>query len=393
MKIAVVNIYDFPQGMAPTVRILSYTKGLVKYGVDCEIISIKPKRDKSSLCGNVNGVKYFHFDHCLDTSNKYINSLDFRFRKWICRYKAIKHILSSNKIVPYDCIIISYDSIVRLFSTIPFFSLTKSKIVTIADEYPTPIRKYMKHKLPLWKVLMYKVINRYIDGRILMTNNLLQFFNKVICVKPSTVVSTIVDVERFVNSSPLGITSSRYICYMGNMELSKDNVDNIIDAFNIIKDDFEDVELHLYGTPSKIDLTILHKQVQKYNLENRVRFMGRADYKDVPRILKSAEILVASQPNTKRAEGGFPTKMGEYFISGVPSIFTNVGEVGQYAKDGQNCIIVSPSEPYEYADAMRRLLTNKEYGAQLANNAKLYIETNYSCESAANSIINFIQKL
>lgn len=393
MKIAIVNIYDFPQGMAPTVRILSYSKGLSKLGCDCEIISIKPKRENTPLAGFINGVKYYQFAHCVNASNRFINSIDFRIRKWICRFMAIKHIIKSNREIPYDCIIISYDSVLRLYSTIPFFAFTKSKIVTIADEYPTPIRKFMKDRLPIRKIIMYKIINRFIDGRILMTNKLLNFFNDVVCKKPSVIVSTIVDTERFCKAIPLEGSHVRYLCYMGNMELSKDNVDNIIEAFSLMHNQFPDIELHLYGTPSKRDLSILQKLVKKKDLESKIKFMGRASYENVPRILKSAEILLASQPDTKRAEGGFPTKMGEYFMAGVPSIFTNVGEVGQYAKNGENCILVEPSNPKDYANAICYLLSNKEIGYRIAKNAKAFTEENYSCESAANSMVHFIDHL
>lgn len=49
------------------------------------------------------------------------------------------------------------------------------------------------------------------------------------------------------------MVAQKYMCYMGNMMLAKDNVDNIIRAFKRICDDFPDIDLYLYGTPSEKD--------------------------------------------------------------------------------------------------------------------------------------------
>ena len=45
MKIAVINIYNFPVGMAPTTRIIGYCKGLLQAGAKVDIISVVPKKE------------------------------------------------------------------------------------------------------------------------------------------------------------------------------------------------------------------------------------------------------------------------------------------------------------------------------------------------------------
>lgn len=105
-------------------------------------------------------------------------------------------------------------------------------------------------------------------------------------------------------------------------------------------------------------------------------------YDQVPQILKNAKILVSSQPNTKRAEGGFPTKLGEYMITGVPILMTDVGEIAKYVKNGENGYIVPPDNPESYAKQLSFILKNYNTALQVANNAKQYIINNFSTASA-----------
>ena len=110
---------------------------------------------------------------------------------------------------------------------------------------------------------------------------------------------------------------------MGNMELSKDNVDNILYALSILLRDNYDVHLYLFGKPNLKDKSILERIIEQEGLANNTSFRF-AQYNDVPKILSEADILVSSQPVTVRADGGFPTKLGEYLMSGTPVLSTNV---------------------------------------------------------------------
>lgn len=91
-KIVVLNIYQFPNGMAPTTRILAYTKGLRENGVDCDIVSFRPKDDVTQpLTGECIGGNYYHFCYApqgrIANSNRIFHSLYCRVYN---RYCAIK---------------------------------------------------------------------------------------------------------------------------------------------------------------------------------------------------------------------------------------------------------------------------------------------------------------
>lgn len=396
MKIAVINIYHFPLGMAPTTRIIGYCKGLLQVGAKVDIISIIPKResDKSiPLFGKCDGGNYFHFTHSPNCQIPIVRSIIWRCTDYVSQSRALTFIKKSDKTEPYDAVIMSFDEPFRFEAIIPTLkSLKKAKIIAIADEYPIPIRHNLKPTVPESKLKRYRKIYKDIDGRILMTTKLQEFYDTNICPKPTLVLSTIVDTDRFKE-----LTHEKqvrdYLCYMGNMELSKDNVDNIIKAFAIIAEEFPDLDFHLYGTPKSDTKHLLENLIKDLNLTERVFLKGRVEYKHVPQILMNAKVLVSSQPNSKRAEGGFPTKLGEYMMTQVPALLTHVGEIANYVKDGQNGYLVPPESPNLYAEKLYYILNNYPTAKLVARNAYEYIKNTYSSYNAGKNIYSFISKL
>lgn len=389
-KIGVLSRYTFPEGMAPTTRIIAYSKGLKENGVSPELFSFKSKLDSDGdpLSGMVCGIpyKYSHFWHT--RKNKLYK---FLFDRPKIMGNAVKDIIASNKEKPFDFILLSFDEIELMKYYVPRLKKAGLHLLTILDEYPEPIRK-LKSEVPIWMLDEYKKVYEHIDGRILMTEALKAFYDEKVSPKPTYILSNILDEDRFAylkksDDTPLVLT------YMGNMALAKDNVDNIIRAFNIIKDDFPSLELHLYGAPSDHDRAIIEELITGLNLEKRVIIKGRIGNKEVPQTLVNSTILVTSQPNTKRAEGGFPTKMGEYMMSHTPMLVTDVGEIHNYVQDGVTTFMVPPENPEAYADKLRFILTHPDVSKKVSDNAYEYAVNHFGCKQVTAPLVTFLDKL
>jgi glycosyltransferase involved in cell wall biosynthesis len=85
--------------------------------------------------------------------------------------------------------------------------------------------------------------------------------------------------------------------------------------------------------------------------------------------------------------------MGEYFMTGVPAVLTDVGEIHKYVKDGVNAYLVETENPQRYADKLCYILDNYETALATAKNATDMIINNFSCKSAALRIEAFIRQL
>ena len=228
-----------------------------------------------------------------------------------------------------------------------------------------------------------------------MTDTLKEYYNNKFGIKPTFLINTIVDTDRFVqyyNGEGLKQGTVK-LCYMGNMELAKDNVDNIITSITILREKYNDIQFDLYGTPNEIDKKIIINLIKQHNLEDNVFFKGRINNDSVPETLIKYDILVSSQPETFRAQGGFPTKLGEYLMSGVPTLLTDVGEISQYIADGENAFMVESCSPEKYAAKIDYIINHYTEALQVAVTGRNYILNNFSCEKATLGFAEFIRSI
>lgn len=387
-KIGIVCAYQFPEGMAPTIRILAYCKGLLQNGVKCEIFTFKetPSDTKELLYGIIDGIPY---------KKTYIKHGNGFLQKTYDKYRMLKRlkdqIRESNESEPFDYLLLSFDTLDKLYTIVPMVKSLKIKMLFIGDEFPEAIRR-LREDIPNWQKIAYRFIHRYIKGRILMTESLKKFYDERAGEKPTFILNSIIDEKRFVGVKREHI-SQKYLCYMGNMQLAKDNVDNIIKAFAIVAPEFPDYQLWLFGTPNSVDRSFVEQNIQECNLEDRIFIKGRVDFDKVPQILANASLLVTSQPITKRAQGGFPTKMAEYMLSGTPMIVTNVGEIHKYVQDVVTTYMVEPCDAKTYAEKIRHVLTNRIEAEQVAQRAFEYALVNFSSKSVTRKLLEFLTQL
>ena len=145
-KIGILCTYSFPEGMAPTIRILSYGQGLVDNGCKVEVVVFQPKvvDDAYSLSGCIGGVKYT-YAHKRDTNKSKLYKLFVDRPKSLLN--AIKKIRNSHKEEKFDCILLSFDHPTYLLFFVPVLRIMGIKIGFIGDEFPEPIRR-LKSAIP-----------------------------------------------------------------------------------------------------------------------------------------------------------------------------------------------------------------------------------------------------
>lgn len=391
MKIGVFTYFPFPKGLAPTTRIIAYCKGLQQNGCSVEVFSCgwNPDNKGIPLNGYVEGVPY-HNSHLWHT--KYGKLFKVTIDKYLLHRNTIRNIKQSHLEKPFDVLLVGCDIIDILSTYIPKIAKLGIKTVFIIDEYPPAIQA-LNNDVPQSWLESFKRIDKYFSGRVLMTQALCDYYNVKIGLKPSYIMCSILDEKRFENVVPMKGKRS-YLCYMGNLMLKKDDVCTIIRAFCEIMNEFTELDLHLYGNESSPEeMEIMQSLITEHGAQNRVFFKGRADYNDVPSILAGATLLVTAQPNTKRAEGGFPTKLGEYMMTGAPMVVTKVGEIPKYVTHKEDCYMVSPESPVEYAETLKYALTHKDESMKIARRAYEKAYQNFSSQKVGAGLLSFLRDL
>ena len=395
-KIGIISIYAMPIGLAATNRILAYSKSLVMQNNEIDIICISPTDIKSKYLseGYIDSIHYIYPAGREKAKYKTLRfiSIYSGYRYIHSLFCSILYIIKGHRQNKFDYLLISNDSIIYLYVYALLSKILKIKSVFIFDEYPIPIRHKLKEKIPQWKTNLYKTVLRNIKGYISISEKLKNFYCEII-KKQTLVLPIIIDTDRFKDLSISKYSIKQNLCYMGNMELSKDNVDIIIKAFAKICKKYPNLQLNLYGSPNIGDYNKLVNIITSLNVQDRVIFNGRVPSNDVPQILMNSTILVSSQPQTQRAIGGFPTKLGEYLCSGVPTILTDVGENARYVTNNQHCYFVKPNNINEYADKIDYILTHYKEACLVARQGKEYIQKNYSVESTGEKMVSFLSTL
>jgi glycosyltransferase involved in cell wall biosynthesis len=394
-KIGILTFWEFPDGMAPTTRILAYSKGLAMNGIDVEIFSFRRvfrhEVHQSNILksGIINGVRYsyIHFFNNFSKRYKLLRIID----ELLLRIKLFIKIYISQRQQPFNAFLFSFDDINSLRVYTRLFKAFSIPLFFVADEYPIPIRDFMKESVPLFMIKKYKKFHNSFKGRILMSQSLKDFYDKNISIKPTFILNTIVDTSRFDLDEPLNSCECQYICYMGNMSLKKDDLVTIIFAYEKIIKYFPTIELHLYGVPDENDKTQILSIINDKNLGNRIRLKGKASYESVPKILMNAKILVNAQPKTMRAQGGFPTKLGEYLLSKRPSVFTDSGDISLYIIANKHAIIVPPENPDLYAQKLLYILNNYNESLKMAAEGEIFVRNNFGVKEQSRLVIQFLK--
>lgn len=394
MKIAILSKYPFPQGMAATNRIKAYACGFKANDVEVWAIIVEPTDsychygDRLQNTGEYKEIKYVYPSGRYKDRRRWVRGVSLKsgYRFFYGVYSTLK-ILKREK---FDTIMISNDTPVFLYAYSMLAKFVKAKVLFIFDEYPTPIRHKLKTDIPGYKKILYHIVLKNFDGYVSISQKLADFYKSYVN-KPCMLLSIIVNTDVFKEISD--VKKKNEITYVGNMELSKDNVDNIIIAFSMIAEKYPDYSLNFYGTPNRETREYLLQLIKKNKLSGRVFLKEKVANEDVPKILGESKILVSSQPKTKRAEGGFPTKLGEYVAMGVPTIICDVGENSKYLEPGKECVYAKPEDPYDFADKIAFVIDNYELALSIAENGQKVIIDKYSHVAAGRRLKEFIESL
>jgi glycosyltransferase involved in cell wall biosynthesis len=122
------------------------------------------------------------------------------------------------------------------------------------------------------------------------------------------------DLERFQGQIEVHQDFDQpYIAFVGVMGNAKDGVNILIEAFNNIHEKYPDLKIYLVG--GWIYDTLSHlKRIKELNSKERIKWVGSYPRLAIPSIICNARILALPRPDSKQAQGGFPTKLLYNFL-------------------------------------------------------------------------------
>jgi glycosyltransferase involved in cell wall biosynthesis len=394
LKIKIITTETFPVGLAGTNRIMTYAKGFLKNNCIVSVICMIPLDDPKLVfnkltSGTIDGIYYNYSCGTTIKNKRFINR---KFDELAGIFNVCLEILKEKSSDKTDAIIYYSPSTSR---ALLLYLVTRCKgIIFLKEESELPPVYLRKMNFALQKLVFKKLHFTFFDGLLLMTKRLVTYFMEERKLKkPYLLVPMTVDFDRFsqisVKEKPI-----RYIAYCGTLNNRKDGVDLLIDAFARLAKDFPEIKLYLIGgSESEEEFQSYIKQVARYQLTEKVLFTGLMNADAIPELLCGASLLVLPRPNSLQAEGGFPTKLGEYLATGNPVIVTRVGEIPDYLTDEVNVFMAEPGNLDSLVSKIEKILLNYNDAQKIGLMGKMVALEFFNYEVQTKKIISFILSL
>lgn len=175
----------------------------------------------------------------------------------------------------------------------------------------------------------------------------------------ATIVPNVINLSRF---SPRQRSSDDvpgpHILVARNLEPIYDNT-TALRAFRIVKNQFPNAWLTIAG--SGPERAALEDMARILNIDDAVHFTGRVENEHMPELYRSADVMI----NPSLADN-MPISVLEALASGVPIVSTDVGGVPFLVEHEKTALLVPPRDPKRMAEAMLRLLHDKQLQERLA---------------------------
>ncbi len=201
-----------------------------------------------------------------------------------------------------------------------------------------------------------------------------------------------VDLSRFHDTEKGSKAYKKpYIAYTGSFNNNKDGVDILIKAFAKIAKHFKDIHLYLAGF-WHYDVEGQKQIIAQEGLNDRVTYLGKLNSDQIPSFICNADLLVLSRPDSHQAQGGFPTKLGEYLATGHPVCITKIGEIPNYLQDNVSAYLAEPGNVDSFADAMERALINRKEASNVGMRGRNIAEKIFNAEIQSKKLSKFLQE-
>lgn len=147
-------------------------------------------------------------------------------------------------------------------------------------------------------------------------------------------------------------TQGKNVLFVGNLYQVK-GIPYLLESFASIAAEDEAVHLYLIGEgPLRSEL---QQRAERLHLQQRVTFLGRKPYEEIPVWINSADVVAL----TSLSEG-LPSILLETMGCGRAMVATDVGGIAEILQDGRTGLLAEPQNVSDIARALRKILLDDE---------------------------------
>ncbi len=249
--------------------------------------------------------------------------------------------------------------------------LNKNKKVVI--HYHGGYYKNLYKKMNILQKLLNKKLISRIDCMIVLSEGLKDLFVDVIDIKKVKICENFVEQSSLIENdefnkklNEIGNKERIEVLYLSNFIKSKGYLD-VLEAAKGLKN--EKVIFHFAGHFfNKQDENEFRQYIQRFNLENIVRYHGVVSGNNKKRLLREADIFVLP---TYYPYEGQPISIIEAMGNGLAVITTNHAGIPDIVSE-ENGVIVNPKAPDEIRKAVQYLVKHRDVLKRIAETNRSY---------------------
>lgn len=336
MSRIIVSLYKYKPTVASTIRVVAYIKSFLKMGHEVVLVTssdvmIDIKDD------NLRIVLFEEYKGGASFCTKIINDLRLvKATKAVCQKGDIVY---TYQVPLMGCLYNKKWNVFYEETEVPMYAEKEDLFHRLSNKLRLYTIKRAKGLIVISKALKEYYIGNGIENDKIMVSNMT------------------VDISRFEGLEKQDVP--RYIAYCGGISNHKDGVDVLIKAFAKVAQQVNELKLCIAGKFILPKEESYDKQLTvSLGIQDKVVFTGPIPSTEIPQLLKNADCLVLARPESKQAKYGFPTKLGEYLLTGNPVVVTAVGEIPFYLKDRMDAFLPKPGDVDDIAACIYQALTS-----------------------------------
>ncbi|WP_017413609.1 glycosyltransferase [Clostridium tunisiense] len=324
--------FALPDKNAAAHRVINNAKILRELGYN--VVFISKIVDKLATSNNKKMVKYYGFE-CWEIELK---QSKVEMVKALFEISSIKPILEKYSDLK---IVIAYNfPAIALLKLRNYCSDNGIKCLGDITEWYGTKDKSLIYKLikGFDSTLRMRVINKMLDGLIVISNYLLNYYeNKknIICIPPLVDLSD----EKWIFKEEFKENKMTFV-YAGAPSSEKERLDIIVKCINELSY-YYPVVLNIIGITEEQFYSI-YKIHSHFNFHSdAIIFHGRLNHRKTIESVKLADFSLVIREDSRLTKAGFPTKFVESITCGTPVIFTDNSDLKRYVQNGMNGYIVT----------------------------------------------------
>ncbi len=182
-----------------------------------------------------------------------------------------------------------------------------------------------------------------------------------------------------------GLSSKKIVSFIGTARKHK-GLDTLIEAVSLIED--QDLVLMFVGLEGRENPYGLMAK-EKLGL-SRVMIFGKQLFSKIREYLAISDVIVVPQEDNFSTKGQFPAKIFDAMAMAKPVVSTDVNDIPKVL-DG--CGLIVPSKDAEkMAEAIKSLIDNEKYSADMGKRARERFLEKYSYEKVGKALFEVFSK-